>query len=69
MRAIRRSGVWPSAGLVVAAMNLKRSRRRARQDLHYKIALAMVRQYDTIYHEDVQPANMVQNHHLAWSIK
>jgi len=27
-----------------------------------------VREYDTIYHEDLQPANMVKNHHLAKSI-
>jgi putative transposase len=42
--------------------------RRARQDSHHKTALALVRQYDTIYHEDLQTANMVQNHHLAKSI-
>jgi putative transposase len=42
--------------------------RRARQDFHHKTALALVRQYDTIYHEDLQPANMVKNHHLAKSI-
>jgi len=41
---------------------------RARADFHYKTALALVRQYDTIYHEDLQPANMVKNHHLAKSI-
>jgi putative transposase len=27
-----------------------------------------VRQYDTIYHEDLQTANMLKNHHLAKSI-
>ncbi|HEV2457738.1 MAG TPA: transposase [Ktedonobacterales bacterium] len=42
--------------------------RRARQDFHHKTALALGRQYDTIYHEDLQTANMVQNHHLAKSI-
>ncbi len=42
--------------------------RRQRQDFHHKTALALVRQYDTIYHEDLQVANMVQNHHLAKSI-
>ena len=42
--------------------------RRARPDFHHKTALALVRQYDTIYHEDLQPANMVKNHHLAKSI-
>jgi putative transposase len=42
--------------------------RRARADFHYKTALALVRQNDTIYHEDVQPANLVKNHLLAKSI-
>ena len=42
--------------------------RRARADFHHKTALALVRQYDTIYHEDLQTANMVRNHHLAQSI-
>jgi putative transposase len=42
--------------------------RRARADFHYKTALALVRQYDTIYHEDLQTANMLKNHHLAKSI-
>jgi putative transposase len=27
-----------------------------------------VQQHDTIYHEDLQPANMLKNHHLAKSI-
>jgi putative transposase len=42
--------------------------RRTRQDFHHKTALALVRQYDTISHEDLQTANMLQNHHLATSI-
>jgi putative transposase len=42
--------------------------RRQRQDLHHKIALALVRANDVIYHEDLQVRNMVQNHHLAKSI-
>jgi putative transposase len=41
---------------------------RQRRDFHYKTALALVRQYDTIYFEDLQGANLVQNHHLAKSI-
>jgi IS605 OrfB family transposase len=41
---------------------------RKRRDHHHKTALALVRQYDTIYFEDLQAANMVQNHHLAKSI-
>ncbi len=39
-----------------------------RQDFHHKVALALVRQHDTIYLEDVQVANMLKNHHLAKSI-
>jgi putative transposase len=42
--------------------------RRARADFHYKTALSLVRQYDTIFHEDLQTANMLRNHHLAKSI-
>jgi putative transposase len=42
--------------------------RRQRQDFHHKTALALVRANDTIYHEDLQTANMVKNQHLAKSI-
>jgi putative transposase len=42
--------------------------KRQRQDFHHKTALALVRQYHVIYHEDVQVRNMVKNHHLAKSI-
>src|SRR5262249_51049687 len=42
--------------------------RRQRRDFHHKTALALVQQSDTIYHEALQPANMVKNHHLAKSI-
>ena len=28
-----------------------------------------MREYDTIYHEDLQVANMLKNHHLAKSIE
>jgi putative transposase len=41
---------------------------RQRQDFHHKTALALVRENDTIYHENLQTANMVKNHHLAKSI-
>jgi putative transposase len=41
---------------------------RQRQDFHHKVALALVRQYDTIYHEDLRVASLVKNHHLARSI-
>jgi putative transposase len=43
--------------------------RRQRRDFHHKTALALVRTNDAIYHEDVQTANMVRNHHLAKSIQ
>jgi putative transposase len=42
--------------------------RRARRDFHHKVALSLVRRYDTIYHEDLQTANLLRNHHLAKSI-
>jgi putative transposase len=42
--------------------------RRQRRDFHHTTALALVQQHDTIYHEDLQPANLVRNHHLAKSI-
>jgi putative transposase len=43
--------------------------RRQRQDFHHKTALALVRENNTIYHEDLRTANMVRNHHLAKSIQ
>jgi putative transposase len=42
--------------------------RRQRTDFHHKTALTLVRQYDTIYHEELQVRNMVHNHSLAKSI-
>jgi putative transposase len=42
--------------------------RRQRHDFHHKVALTLVNANDTIYHEDLQTANMVKNHHLATSI-
>ena len=42
--------------------------RRQRADFHHKTALKLIQQHDTIYHEDLQTANMVKNHHLAKSI-
>jgi putative transposase len=42
--------------------------RRQRRDFHHKTALALVRENDAIYHENLQTANMVKNHHLAKSI-
>jgi putative transposase len=42
--------------------------RRQRADFHHKTALALVQTNDTIYHEDLQTANMLKNRHLAKSI-
>jgi putative transposase len=42
--------------------------KRQRQDFHHKTALTLVRANDVIYHEALQTANMVKNHHLAKSI-
>ena len=41
---------------------------RQRRDFHHKTALSLLTQYDTVYYEDLQVANMVQNGHLAKSI-
>ncbi|HEY7091861.1 MAG TPA: transposase [Ktedonobacterales bacterium] len=42
--------------------------KRQRQDFHHSTALALVRDNDVIFHEDLQLANMLKNHHLAKSI-
>jgi putative transposase len=42
--------------------------KRQRADFQHKAALHLVREYDTIYHEELQVANMVKNHHLVKSI-
>jgi putative transposase len=42
--------------------------RRQRQDFHHKTALALVRHYDTLSHEELQVRNRVKHHHLAKSI-
>jgi len=42
--------------------------KRQRQDFHHKVALQLVQTNDTIYHEDLQTANLLKNHHLAKSI-
>jgi len=43
--------------------------RRQRQDFHHKTALTLVCENDTIYHEDLQTANMLRNRRLAKSIQ
>ncbi len=42
--------------------------KRQRRDFHHKVALRLLQENDTIYHEDLRTANMVKNHHLAKSI-
>ena len=42
--------------------------KRQRADFHHKTALKLLRQYGTIYLEDLQVANLVRNRHLAKSI-
>jgi putative transposase len=42
--------------------------KRQRRDFHHKTALMLVQSYDTIYLEDLQVANLVQNRHLSKSI-
>ena len=51
---------------VLAKAHLKVKRQR--QDFQHKAALHLVREYDTIYHEDLQVGNLLKNHHLAKSI-
>ncbi len=43
--------------------------KRQRQDFQHKAALQLVRDYDVIYHEDLQTANVLKSHHLAKSIQ
>jgi putative transposase len=65
-RRIKGSNRRRKAVKLLAKAHLKVNRQR--QDFHHKTALALVRENDTIYHEDLQTANMVKNHHLAKSI-
>jgi IS605 OrfB family transposase len=41
---------------------------RQRRDFHHKTVLALLRQHDVVYLEDLQVRNMVRNHYLAKSI-
>jgi putative transposase len=45
---------------LLAKAQLKGQRQRA--DFHHKTALTLVSANDTMYHEDVQTANMLRNH-------
>jgi putative transposase len=42
--------------------------KRLRRDFHHKVALALLRHYDTVYLEDLRVRNMVRNSHLSKSI-
>ncbi len=64
----RKKGSHRRRKAVVLLAKAHQAVRRQRQDFHHKTALHLVRQYDTIYHEDLRVANMVRNHHLAKSI-
>jgi putative transposase len=46
----------------------KAQQQMQRRDVSHTTALALVRQYDTIAHEDVRVAHLRTNHHLAKSI-
>jgi putative transposase len=52
---------------LLAKAHLKVKHQRA--DFHHKTVLMLVRANDTIYHEDLQAANMLKNHHLAKAIQ
>ena len=41
---------------------------RQRRDFHHKTARSLLTQYDTVYYEELQVANLAQNDHLAKSI-
>jgi putative transposase len=54
---------------VVLLAKVHQKVRRQRADFHHKTALTLVQTNDVIYHEDLQTANMLKNHHLAKSIQ
>jgi putative transposase len=64
----RKKGSHRRSKAVVLLAKAHQKVRRQRTDFHHKTALQLVRENDTIYHEDLQAANMVRNHHLAKSI-
>ena len=65
-RRKRGSKRWWKAARLVAKKHQKV--RRQRRDFHHQTALALVRDYDTIYLEDLRVANLVRNPYLAKSI-
>jgi putative transposase len=66
--ARRKKGSKRRRKAVVLLAKAHQKVRRQRQDFHHKTALSLVRQYDTIYYEALQTANLLKNHHLAKSI-
>jgi putative transposase len=64
----RKKGSHRRRKAVILLAKAHQTVRRQRQDFHHKTALALVRANDVIYHEALQPANMVRNHTLAKSI-
>lgn len=66
--ARRKKGSHRRRKAVVLLAKAHQTVRRQRTDFHHKTARQLVREYDTIYHEDLRVSNMVRNHHLAKSI-
>jgi putative transposase len=64
----RKKGSHRRRKAVVVLAKAHQTVRRQRQDFHHKTALTLLRQYDTVYLEDLRVANMVRNRHLAKSI-
>src|SRR5260221_754984 len=64
----RKEGSTRRRGAVVLPSKAYQTVKRQRTDFHHKTAFALLREYDTIYLEDLRVANMVRNHHLAKSI-
>jgi putative transposase len=64
----RKKGSHRRKKVVAVLAKAHQTVRRQRQDFHHKTALAPVRAYDSIFHEDLRVANMARNHHLAKSI-
>jgi putative transposase len=64
----RKKGSHRRRKAVGALQRAHQTVKRQRADFHHKVALHVLRQYDTIYLEDLQVANMVRNRRLAKSI-
>ena len=65
----RKQGSQRRRKAVAIVAKAQQSVRRQRTDFPHKTALQLLRQYDVIYHEDLQVRNLVKNHHLAKSIQ